>query len=76
MPGNIELKISIMKLFSALSIKKDIRGIIAPKLKISKNEPKRIRKIINIIPDFLKSEIMLSIVFNIYIKITNLTWVY
>ncbi len=73
MPGNVELKISIMKLFSALSIKKDIRGIIAPKLKISKNEPKRIRKIINIIPDFLKSEIMLSIVFNIYIKITNLT---
>ena len=76
MPGNVELKISIMKLFSALSIKKDIRGIIAPKLKISKNEPKRIRKIINIIPDFLKSEIMLSIVFNIYIKITNLTWIY
>jgi hypothetical protein len=73
MPGNVELKISIMKLFSALSIKKDIRGIIAPKLKISKNEPKRIRKIINIIPDFLKSEIMLSIVFNIYIKIINLT---
>ena len=76
MPGNVELKISIMKLFSALSIKKDIRGIIAPKLKISKNEPKRIRKIINIIPDFLKSEIMLSVVFNIYIKITNLTWIY
>ena len=76
MPGNVELKISIMKLFSALSIKKDIRGIIAPKLKISKNEPIRIRKIINIILDFLKSEIMLSIVFNIYIKITNLTWVY
>ena len=73
MLGNVELKISIMKLFSVLSIKKDIRGIIAPKLKISKNEPKRIRKIINIIFDFLKSEIMLSIVFNIYIKITNLT---
>ena len=76
MPGNVELKISIMKLFSVLSIKKDIRGIIAPKLKISKNEPIRIRKIINIILDFLKSEIMLSIVFNIYIKITNLTWIY
>ena len=76
MLGNVELKISIMKLFSVLSIKKDIRGIIAPKLKISKNEPIRIRKIINIILDFLKSEIMLSIVFNIYIKITNLTWVY
>ena len=76
MPGNVELKILTMKLFSVFSIKKDNRGIIAPKLKISKNEPKRIRKIINIIPDFLKSEIMLSIVFNIYIKITNLTWVY
>tara|TARA_Y100000294_G_scaffold154525_1_gene154198 strand:+ start:74 stop:295 length:222 start_codon:yes stop_codon:yes gene_type:complete len=73
MLGNVELKISIMKLFSVFSVRKDIRGIITPKLKISKHEPIRIRKIINIIFDFLKSEIMLSIVFNIYIKIINLT---
>ena len=53
MPGNVELKILTMKLFSVFSIKKDNRGIIAPKPKISKNEPKIITKIINIILDFL-----------------------